>query len=446
MPSNGSDPNVLLVLTDQQRWDTVGAYGNPMNLTPTLDTLASRGIKLNQAISPQPACGPGKASILTGKYPTEVGVWRGSQPLGDEQTLGDCFADAGYDVGFVGTWHIAGTFDEPVPPTKRGGFDDFWIGADVPEFTTHPTEGELYDENSEVVPFDEYRVDAFTGFAEEALASLEEPFFLVVSYLEPHHQNDMSTFVAPEDYAEQYANTPYIPPDLENRPGNWYEELPDYYGMCKRIDECVDRLLTAVQDASDADNTIFAYTSEHGCHFRTRPGEYKRTCHDSAVRVPAIFAGPGFDGCRSIEHVRSLVDIAPTLLDAADISVPSGMHGESILQYTKGQQSEENAAFIQISEAEIGRAIRTDQWKYAVAAPSKDGWRGGSGDPSSEEYLERYLYDLRRDPAESINLIGRHDYRDVANDLHKRLRMYIQNVEGEEPDIRRFDVPGYEMF
>ncbi|WP_425606538.1 sulfatase-like hydrolase/transferase [Halomontanus rarus] len=95
------------------------------------------------------------------------------------------------------------------------------------------------------------------------------------------------------------------------------------------------------------------------------------------------------------------------------------------------------------SEAEIGRAVRTDRWKYAISAPSENGWRAGSGDPDSNVYMERYLYDLHRDPAESVNLIGRHDYQDVADSLRERLRTYLQDVEGADPEIRTFDVPGY---
>ncbi|WP_207592921.1 sulfatase-like hydrolase/transferase [Halomontanus rarus] len=444
MSTHEPSPNVLLVLTRQQRWDTVGAYGNPMGLTPTLDELAAQGTLLKQAITPQPTCSAGKVSMLTGKYATEVGVWRGSQPVFDERTLGHYFSEAGYDVGFVGGWHLAGTFDEPVPPEKRGGFEDFWIGADSAEFTTRPNEGTLYDEDGTPVEFDGYRADAFTDFAETAIESLEDPFCLVVSYLEPHHQNDMQTFVAPDGYAERHTLNPYIPDDLQGRPGDWYEELPDYYGMCKRLDECVSRLLRTLEDEGSRDDTIVAYTSDHGCHFRTRPGEYKRTCHESAVRVPAILSGPGFDTRRTIDQVRSLVDLGPTLLDAAGVAIPTEMDGESFLPLARGEAPErEGEAFIQISEAEIGRAVRTDRWKYAISAPSENGWRAGSGDPDSNVYMERYLYDLHRDPAESVNLIGRHDYQDVADSLRERLRTYLQDVEGADPEIRTFDVPGY---
>lgn len=441
-------PNVLLVVSDQQRWDTVGAYGGATDFTPNLDSLAARGVRLEHAISPQPACSPARACLHTGKHATETGVWRTSLPLDDERTLAHHFADAGYDVGFVGSWHLAGTFDEPVPPARRGGYDDYWVAADIPEFTTHPTEGTLYDVDGDAVEFDdEYRADAFTRYAIDAVESLEEPFFLVVNYLEPHDQNDMWTFVAPEGYADRHNRDPYVPDDLSGRPGEWYRELPDYYGIVERLDECLGDLLDALDREAGTEDTLVAYTSDHGCHFRTRPGEHKRTSHESAVRVPAILAGPGFEGGRTVERVTSLVDLPPTLLDAAGIEVPEGMHGESLRPVVTGDVSDTGGeAFIQVSEAEIGRALRTYRWKYAVSAPTVKGWRGGNGEPASERYVERYLYDLKRDPSESVNLVGRHDYRDVADDLRARLRGHIRRVEGVDPTIDAFENPGYQHF
>ncbi|WP_254546696.1 sulfatase-like hydrolase/transferase [Halomarina pelagica] len=447
MSSSRERPNVLLILTDQQRWDTVGAYGSPMDLTPTLDALARRGTRLENAVTPQPTCGPAKAALQTGKHATETGVWRLSRSIAGERTLAHHFGDAGYDVGFVGSWHIAGTHDAPVPRDRRGGYEDVWIAADVPEFTTSPEEGHLYDESGEPVEFERYRADAFTDFAAEALDALEEPFFLVVSYLEPHDQNDRWTFVAPDGYADRHATNPYVPPDLRGRPGEWYDELPDYYGMCERLDECVARLLSVLDRGGLREDTVVGYTSDHGCHFRTRPGEHKRTCHESAIRVPAILSGPGFDRGRTVERVTSLVDLAPTLLDAAGVPIPDGLHGESLLPVIRGERPDGGGeAFVQISESEIGRAIRTPRWKYAVAAPTENGWRGGNGDPNSDVYLERYLYDLGRDPEESVNLVGRYDYRDVADDLRERLAAHIERVEGHEPDIRRFEDPGYREY
>jgi len=445
--SERSQPNVLAVLTDQQRWDTLGTYGCPMDVTPTLDALARRGTRIEHAISPQPTCGPFRAAFQTGRFATETGVWRGSIPLPDDQrTLAHHFADAGYDVGYVGNWHLAGTFDAPVPADRRGGYDDFWLAADVPEFTSKPTEGYLYDADGAEVAFEQYRADAFTEYAKRAIESLSEPFFLVVSYLEPHHQNDEWTFVAPEDYAQRHATNPHVPRDLRDLPGNWFRELPDYYGIVERLDECVDDLLGALRQRNALDETVVAYTSDHGCHFRTRPGEYKRTAHESAVRVPAILAGPGFGDGRDIERVTSVIDLPPTLLDAAGIDVPESMHGESLRPVIEGEQDDADGdAFVQISESQVGRAIRTERWKYAVAAPKRTGWRSGNGQRSSAEYAERYLYDLARDPAEQVNLVGRPNYRDVADDLRATLRAYIRDVEDEDPTIKPLEI-GYKEY
>ena len=445
---NEHRPNILLIVTDQQRWDTIGTYRSPLDITPTLDRLADHGTKIQQAITPQPLCGPFRACIHTGKYATETGVWRNSIPLDDdEHTLAHHFKSAGYDVGFVGSWHLANAFDNPVPPERRGGYDDYWLAADVPEFTSHPKEGHLYDEDGERVEFDCYRADAFTEYAEEGIETLDEPFFLVVSYVEPHYQNDMWTFVAPEGYAERYGRDLYVPRDLKNRPGDWLQELPDYYGIVKRIDECIERLLLALERKDVREDTVVAFTSDHGCHFRTRPGEYKRTPHESAVHVPVILSGPGFDQSRTVEQVTSVLDIPVTLLDAADVPIPDDVHGESLLPIIDGSQPDSGGeAFIQISESQIGRALRTDRWKYAVAAPTMNGWRGGSGAAASTVYVERYLYDLRRDPEEMVNLVGRRDYRDVADELRNRLLECIRDIEDANPDIRAYDNPGYEKY
>lgn len=440
-------PNVIAVMTDQQRWDTVGVYGCPLDLTPAIDTLARQGTVLTQAITPQPLCGPFRATFQSGKYASEVDAWRDTMGLSsDELRLSQQFKDAGYDVGYVGNWHVAGTFDSPVLEERRGGYEDFWIAADVPEFTSHPTEGRLFDADGEPVEFEQYRADAFTEYAREAIESLSEPFFLVVAYVEPHNQNDMWTYVAPDGYAEPYEKRPYIPEDLQDRPGDWYEELPDYYGMVRQIDECVDDLLGALSDRGVRDRTIVAYTSDHGCHFRTRPGEYKRTPHESAVRVPAVLAGPGFDDGSDVDRPTSLVDLPPTLLDAADIAVPDEMHGESFLPIVRGDAPDtDGEAFIQISESQVGRALRTDRWKYAVAASSPTGWRGGSAEKSSDVYVERYLYDLARDPHEQVNLVGRPDFRTVADDLRDRLTAHVREIEGESPEIKPHE-NGYSAF
>ncbi|MFC7078063.1 sulfatase-like hydrolase/transferase [Haloarcula halophila] len=430
--SDDSPPNVLVVLTDQQRWDTVGAYGNPMELTPTVDAMADEGTLFEQTISPQPLCAPARASIQTGQYATDHGVWKNGIELPDAaHLLGRQFAEAGYDTGYIGKWHLATTGTDPVPPDAQAGYD-YWRAADILEFTSHPEEGYVYNDNGERVDFDGYRVDAMTEHARMFLErDRDRPFFCVLSYLEPHHQNDMEAYVAPEGYADRYAN-PWVPPDLEGVPGDWYESLPDYYGICRRIDECVGDLLETLAGQGVRDDTIVVFTADHGSHFRTRNEEYKRSCHEGSVRVPLVATGPGFADCGRVSELTSLLDLPPTLLDAAGIDPPEEMAGRSLLSLLDDVPDDwRDEVFIQISESALGRALRTDRWTYGVYDPDA----AGTNSPASERYRERYLYDLRADPYQRVNLVGHDDYAAVADELRERLADSIATVEGDRPTI-----------
>lgn len=427
-------PNVLVVLTDQQRWDTVGVYGSPMNLTPNLDTMARQGVRFQNTFTCQPVCAPARACLQTGRYATANGVWRnGLVPNTGERTLAHYFKEHGYEVGYVGKWHLAGTRDQPVPAGLRGGYVDHWEAADLLEFTSHPYDTRLFDAENREVRLDGYRVDATTEFALRFLRKpRRDPFFLFLSYLEPHHQNDLNRFVAPDGYADRYAN-PWIPEDLIGRPGDWPSQLPDYYGIIARIDECFGQILAELDAHGLADNTIVLFTSDHGCHFRTRNDEYKRSCHDSSIRIPAVVRGPGLPSARVVEQLVSLIDFPPTLLDAAGLPIPTAMQGRSTLPLVRGEPVEwPEEVFIQISEAEVGRAIRSDRWKYTVYAPEKDPRK----DDGSATYQERSLYNLAADPHERVNLVGRADHADIARQLRERLITRMVEAGETPPEIR----------
>jgi arylsulfatase A-like enzyme len=134
--------------------------------------------------------------------------------------------------------------------------------------------------------------------------------------------------------------------------------------------------------------------------------------------LPTAITGPGFDGKGRVEQLVSLVDFPPTLLDAARLPVPPSMEGRSIVPLVNGQtQGWPEEVFIQISESQVGRAIRTRRWKYGVDAPDKHGWN----DSGSDRYVEQYLYDLDSDPYELQNLIEVDACRDAADKLRERL-------------------------
>jgi arylsulfatase A-like enzyme len=254
----------------------------------------------------------------------------------------------------------------------------------------------------------------------------------------------METHVAPDGYAWRHRN-PWVPPDLRGHSGHgdWYEELPAYYGICERIDETYGRLLDALEAVGELENTIVVFVSDHGSHFRTRNWEYKRSCHESSVRVPLVIRGPGFEGGNRIERPVSLVDLPSTLLDAAGLDVPPSMGGgdRSAMDLVEAARNPvaghldgaewDDGVFIQISESQVGRALRTDRWKYSVYDPAADGW----DESASDRYVERYLYDLEADPYEEHNLAGRLEYRDVADRLRERLVAHIEAVEGVSPTV-----------
>lgn len=137
-------------------------------------------------------------------------------------------------------------------------------------------------------------------------------------------------------YSKDYVD-PFVPVDLRNLPGNWQSHLPGYYGCCQAIDDCVGRVVDKLEKMGELENTVILFFSDHGCTFRTRMGEYKRSPHDSSLRVPFIVAGPGFDKGQVVSEIVSLLDLAPTLLDAAGTSPAASMKGRSVKPLLDGE-------------------------------------------------------------------------------------------------------------
>lgn len=430
-------PNIVVFFTDQQRWDTTGVHGNPLELTPNFDRLAQRGTHLYHTFTCQPVCAPARASLQTGMYSTRTGVFRNGIALpGEKKTLAHYFNAAGYTTGYIGKWHLASK--DPVPPEEQGEYQH-WLGANLLEFASEPYRTVLYDNAGQAVHLPGYRVDAQTDAAIRFIDEhQDEPFFLFISYLEPHHQNHVDDYVAPDGYRERYTGR-WMPPDLAALGGSAPQHIGGYYGMVKRLDEALGRLLDTLKSLSLDEDTIVLFISDHGSHFRTRNAEYKRSCHESSIRVPAALCGPGFDGGGQIRQMVSLVDIPPTLLDAAGIPGHEVMDGRSILPLLHRQAVDwPEEAFIQISETQVGRAIRTKRWKYSVSARQADAWE----EMNADRYTEDCLYDLEADPYELTNLIGLETYTEVARELRERLLARMRLAGDPEAVIEAAPVRG----
>ena len=188
----------------------------------------------------------------------------------------------------------------------------------------------------------------------------------------------------------------------------------------------------ALKSLDMEEDTIILYTSDHGCHFKTRNDEYKRSGHEASVRVPTAFTGPGFDMGGRRQEVVSLIDLVPTLLDASGIEPPELMSGRSLMPRLRGEKEDwDNAAFIQISESQVGRAIRTKRWKYGIVAHDRD----GGTESSSDTYQEEYLYDLKTDPYELQNLIEYQSHGPLCDLLKDKLIREMNKAGEDTPNI-----------
>lgn len=420
--------NIIFYFSDQQRYDTVNT-----EIMPNLMALADEGTFFENCYTCQPVCGPARAGLQTGVYPTECGCHINGIPLPDNtKTLADYFNDNGYETAYIGKLHLASGKNggknikcekNAIPKERLWGYK-YFRGADVLEFTSHGYDGYVFDENGNKIDFKGYRADRINDFAIEYIENYDDdkPFFMFISQLEPHHQNDRNRFEGPKDKVEKYKDYP-IPDDLTFLKGNYREQYPDYLAAIESLDDNLGRLISVLKEKGIYDNTTIIYTSDHGCHFKTRNAEYKRSCHDASIHIPLVIKGNGFSKGKREEKIVSLIDLPPTLLKSAKIEIPENYQGTAIQS-----KPDTEYAFIQISESQCGRAIRTKQYTYSVSCAK-------ILSSSSKIYFEDYLYDNFVDKAQENNLISSKEYKHIKDELKKKLISQISKIEKKRPII-----------
>ena len=414
-------PNIIFYFSDQQRADTAGCYGQKLPVTPNLDSVAKEGTLFENAFTCQPVCGPMRACLQSGVYATQIGCYRNDIALPtDTKGIAHYLKEAGYDTAYIGKWHLASDSEhrlatKATPKERRGGYD-YWRAADVLEFTSHGYNGYVFDENGNKLDFKGYRADRINDYAIEYVKKThDKPFFMFVSHLEPHHQNDHLRFESPKGLKNSFKNYD-VPGDLKGTLGDWRLQMPSYLACCNRVDYNFGKLIQTLKDEGIYDNTVIIYTSDHGCHFRTRNAEYKRSCHEASIKVPLVITGGGFTGGGKVSDLVSLIDLPATVLDIAGAEIPEHFMGKSLAD-KKGHES----VFIQISESQIGRAVRTDRWKYSVSAKNRDS-------AFADSYIEDCLYDLQNDPYEKNNLISDPSLAQTRRELREILLEYMKKA------------------
>lgn len=451
---NAARPNFLVFFVDQQRWDTLGLNGYPAGLTPNFDRLAREGTFFQEAVTPQPVCGPARSCLQTGQYATTTGVWKNGPGLKeDAPKLAELLNGAGYQTAYFGKWHLSeGTGHGAVPKENRGGYQR-WLGANAVEIVSGPYSAALWDEEDKKHSLPGYRVDAQTDcmldYLNERAETPDEPFLCFHSYLEPHHQNTDDSYPAPDGYADLYRHAP-LPPDLQAMTGSAPEHWAGYCGMIKRLDEALGRTMDHLKSNGLDQNTVVVYISDHGCHFKTRNAEYKRSPHESSVRVPMAIWGPGWNGGGQRHEAVSLVDLMPTFLDCAGVDIPAEVEGRSLRPLLTPGADWPEAAYIQFGDNFLppGRAIRTRRWKYAVTASDEH-----TGTGTAPDYTESHLYDLQCDPYELRNLVDLESHADVRETLRATLIEHMKTCNEPPATLhpapttrrvgqRRVDYPG----
>ncbi len=427
--------NIIFYFSDQQRWDTINE-----EVTPNLCKLAEEGVLFENNFTCQPVCGPARACIQTGVYATQCECYYNGIPLPDNITpLAHYFNEAGYETAYIGKWHLASDrypgvglhCEKTAVPKNRQGEYQYWRAADILEFTSHGYDGYIFDGDGNKIDFKGYRADCINDFALEFLDKRNEqkPFFMFISQLEPHHQNDHHCYEGYRETVDNYKDYP-LPGDLTFLKGDYKEMYPDYISAINRLDYNVGRLVDKLKELGIYDDTIIIYTSDHGSHFKTRNQEYKRSCHESATHTPLIIKGGGFNGGYKEKRLSSLIDIPPTLLSMAQIPIPSSYMGVDLTKQINNPDEKRQCVFMQISEASNSRAIRTDRFKYAVRDMALTGYTHHT----SKAYFEDYLYDLEKDPDEKVNLVKDRKYAHIRQEL-KYLLLNQMKLAEEEPAV-----------
>ena len=453
--------NLLFIWTDQQRPDTIGAYGNPQIRTPHLDRLATEGILFQQAYCAQPVCAPARATALTGLYPHTHGVLTNGIPLDPAvPAIAELLAPAGLFSGHIGCWHLAPSGHILQP---QRGFEQFWVTTEDQYTREHATEGYSsyyhFLVSQGYAPADSHRDGTFFARttttrlpeavtkpafqATEAIRFLEtygdQPFLLVVGIHEPHPPffGPFDDLYQPEEmalpeswYAEmdptaaghaRHLHQAYRGAAADravhtNDERGWKELKVRYWGLCTLVDRQVGRVLTRLDELGLAESTIVVFTADHGHLMGEHRLLHKGVQYEPAVQIPLIIKVPGLRPRRIATPVGH-VSLMPTLLELLGQPVPAHIQGISLAPLLHDGDSAPDEAEVLIewngpwgsdvySDVAV-RTIRRGRWKLNLAT---------NGDHE--------LYDLHDDPAEMRNAISDPGRQAVVSTLFERLRTW----------------------
>ncbi len=408
-------PNLLLIICDQLGLDAISAHGFPDGKTPNLDRLVGRGTTFIESHSTSPVCSPARSSLMTGRMPAETGVVSNGRPIHPSRpNLGQWFSENGYETVYCGKWHLPGG----IPKAGDG-------------FRVLPSRGGFGQIDDTVL--------SHTSEAYIRNRSKDRPYMMVASFLQPHdicYYGNHPGLRMPTGlpYEQIRDELPKLPPNHKSRPKapamldrivcdlyddqQWQYYLYLYARMVEMVDADVGRVLDAVEDSGQAENTVILFTADHGDGRGRHSHVAKWYPYDEAAKVPMIACCPGrvASGQRDAKHLVSGLDVVPTLCELAGIKPPDGFHGRSLRPLLEGKPAEWRE-FLTSEHHIVGRMVRTEQYKY-VRYPD---------DPVEQ------LFDMKADPWETKNLYEDAKMADVLADHRKMLDGFSAQLDAVPP-------------
>ena len=442
-------PNILFIVTDDQRFDTIHALGNKEIITPNLDKLAQRGTSFVRAHIAGGTCGavcmPSRAMILSGRNPFHLEELGGNIPE-HHKTLAETFKNNGYETIGLGKWHngcpaYARSFTQGAK-IFFGGMWDHW---NVPTCRFDPT-GKYDNVINFVVDFysdnhpQEQHCDEFdpgkhsstllTDSAIELLnenANKDKPFFMYLAYLAPHDPRTM-----PDEFREMYDPEKIdLPPNFQEIIDTNYplmvhrdehlaaypreekeikRHIAEYFAMITHLDFEIGRLLDALKESGEEDNTIIVFTGDNGLAVGQHGWLGKEDIYEHGVRIPLIMAGPGIAKNQRNDAYVYLYDIFPTLCEKVGIDIPSSVDGKSFAKLLDGEHGETFRNELYLIFDKFVRGVKDENYKLIEYR---------NGDNMEDKWT--FLYDINNDPWETKNLANNENYKDKVNEMREKI-------------------------
>lgn len=369
-------PNVVSLLTDDQRPDTIRALGNPVIQTPNLDRLVHQGLAFTRATCANPICTPSRAEILTGATGFRNGVFDFGRQIHPEVALWpQTMKEAGYRTWYVGKWHNDGR------PTERGfertnglfagGGGKWWGDSDFPQHPRDFNGRTVTGYRGWVFQTDDRKLlpergvglmpDISKTFADSAIELIRtkppEPFYLQVNFTAPH-----DPLLMPPGYETKYdpkslplpknflARHPFDHGNYSGRDEQLWEwprepervrqELAVYYAVISHVDEQVGRILQALEETGQRENTLLIFSSDHGLAVGSHGLRGKQNMYEHTINVPLIMSGPGIPRGKQSSAQCYLRDLFPTVCEMTNIAVPKTVQGKSLVPILQGKEDE----------------------------------------------------------------------------------------------------------